>query len=310
MAQIVELVRRGFFLEGLDEEVGRDADALCHLMADRITDAVFSLGLFEEAWAAREQRSDTWERDREAERAREQELAAANPPPPHDSWDARKRWEDDLRDQAKRDVVRAKWAAGALPEAYQGRLPSVHARAFVLALAQISRALSAMAKLDTGDAQREIVAARDGFRQALPNVVPVRDSIEHAEDRMRSLNKKGQPLALAPIDNQLINAPGGGVLVSDSLNGRLYGPRSRMGLTPRSRSPTPRWRSPAPRSSASTTPCRGWKPGARSTGRRSASTSALFAQRHQPRLGRDGHSAEPKIRMGMRPRLRRLLWIM
>ncbi len=80
-----------------------------------------------------------------------------------------------------------------------------------------------MAKLETGAAKPKIVAARDAFNAALPDLKPVRDSIEHAEDRMRGLDRNRQPMTLAPISNRMINAPGGGVLVGDALNDRHYG---------------------------------------------------------------------------------------
>jgi len=40
---------------------------------------------------------------------------------------------------------------------------------------------------------------------------------------MRGLDRDKKAMTLAPISNQIIEAPGGGVLVSDSLNDRRYG---------------------------------------------------------------------------------------
>jgi hypothetical protein len=229
MAKIVELVQAGPFLEGLPDEVAQDADALCQLMTGRITDAVLALGLFEEASAAmratheREAGGTAWEDHRRAVQAREQDLAAQNPAPSTNMWDREYRtWEDELREQAARDVLRAKWAAGQLPNAYEQGLPFLHARSFILALAQLQRALLVLAKLDTGDAKRQIAAARDEFAVGLSTIRPVRDSIEHAEDRMRSLDRKRQRLDFQPISNAVIEAPGG-ALVGEALYGRLYG---------------------------------------------------------------------------------------
>jgi hypothetical protein len=231
VAQIVELHQRGVSLEGLHEDTCSDATALCELMTDRVIDAVLALGLWEQAWddmwsqlKAERGKRDTWERDREAERIRERELAAQSPPPPGERWSPEHReWEDGIRERAQRDVVRAKWASGQLPNGYRQQLPSLHARSFVLALAQIERALRVLAKLETGAAKIELKATYEDFKLKLPTVVNVRDSIEHAEDRMRSLGKQQHPLVLQPIDNPVINAPGGGVFVSDSLNDRMYG---------------------------------------------------------------------------------------
>lgn len=230
MAQLVEFSQRDVFLEGLDEDVARDVSALTALMIGRTIDAVLALAAFEQAsselWAhfneAREHRHDSWERDRQAERAREQELAIRSPAPDVPWHDERYRaWENEIREQARRDVVRSKWATST-PEGYLSRLPQLHARTFVLALAQVARALGVLARLDLGDAKDEVTAAREGFSMALPTLVPIRHSIEHAEDRMRSLGKFEKPLTLHPVSNAIIEAPGGGALVSDSLNGRDY----------------------------------------------------------------------------------------
>jgi hypothetical protein len=222
VAQLVELVR-GTWLEGLDEDVGREIESLCDVMADRVTDAVLSLAMFEQV-SNRPPRAldkDAWERDRAAERFREDELAAQDPreftAPDYGEWRMK------ISEQARRDVVQAKWSAGELPQEYEHRLPFLHARTFLTSLAQLSRALQAVAKLDTGAAKDEIVAARDAFDDALPALKPVRDSVEHAEDRMRGLDKHKKKLTLAPITNSAIHAPGGGVLVGDMLNGRHFG---------------------------------------------------------------------------------------
>lgn len=69
----------------------------------------------------------------------------------------------------------------------------------------------------------EVGAQTDAFYDALPSLARVRDTAHHPEDRARGLDKKQKPLDLKPIDNKLISAPGGGVLVLDSLNGNRYG---------------------------------------------------------------------------------------
>jgi hypothetical protein len=56
-----------------------------------------------------------------------------------------------------------------------------------------------MTELETGDAQVNVLAARERFNAALPHLEPARDSIEHAEDRMHGLNRDKQPTTLAPI---------------------------------------------------------------------------------------------------------------
>ncbi len=213
----------GTWLEGLGEDVQHEAEGLCHVLTSAITDAALSLLMFEAAACRSREGLDrqTWEQEREAERAREEELAAQEPPPSDPAEYAA--WRMKLYEQAKRDVVRAKFAAGQLPREYRHRLPFLHARTFLTSLAQINRALIALAELDIGGSQQKIDAARVSFEAAIPGLKNVRDSIEHAEDRMRGMNRKRQKMTLAPITNSAIHAPGGGVLVGDMLNGRHFG---------------------------------------------------------------------------------------
>jgi hypothetical protein len=222
MAQLVEL-ERGIWIEGLDEDVGRQVESLCRVMEGNVIDAVLALAMFEQASAASHHSAfgeGAWERDRALEQRRREELEAQEP-------EVDGEWYGDrmtrLYERAKRDVVRAKWEAGELPRSYAHRLPFLHARTFLTSLAQLGRAMSEMAKLDTGVAETTIREARDRFDAALPHVKPVRDSIEHAEDRMRGLGRDKKAMTLAPISNRMIEAPGGGVLVGDSLNNRHYG---------------------------------------------------------------------------------------
>jgi hypothetical protein len=57
----------------------------------------------------------------------------------------------------------------------------------------------------------------------MPEVRRVRNSVQHVEDRARGLGPSGKPLDLKPVDNRAINAPGGGVLILNMLNGSRYG---------------------------------------------------------------------------------------
>lgn len=90
-------------------------------------------------------------------------------------------------------------------------------------MAQLAKALQALARLETGEAQAEIVLATKRLNAALPKLASVRDSTVHAEDRARSRNRKGEKFGPAPLINNVIHAPGGGALVLDQLNGRNFG---------------------------------------------------------------------------------------
>jgi hypothetical protein len=71
----------------------------------------------------------------------------------------------------------------------------------------------------------EIAAFHGEIAEAFPHLRGVRNTAQHLEDRARGLGagRPPKPLDLKPVTNNLIDAPGGGVLVLNSLNGSKYG---------------------------------------------------------------------------------------
>src|ERR1039458_7353780 len=81
MAQLVEL-ERGIWIQGLDENVGRQVESLCRVMEGNVADAVLALAMFEQASAASHHSAfgeGEWERDRALEQRRREELEAQEP---------------------------------------------------------------------------------------------------------------------------------------------------------------------------------------------------------------------------------------
>ncbi len=217
------VLKLGTWLDGLDPSVRRETEALSRVLTGCFADAVMALLMFEQQMAR-----DTFEarmakrnRDQAAQRIREQELEAQEVQEIAPSEYGK--WRIALYERARQDVMQARWQGGELPDAYAHRLPFIHARTFLTSLARVERAMSVMAKLDLGGAESDVTAARDVFETALPGLKGVRDSIEHAEDRMRGKGRFGRELTLAAITNQLVHAPAGGVLIGDALNGRNFG---------------------------------------------------------------------------------------
>jgi len=64
--------------------------------------------------------------------------------------------------------------------------------------------------------------ARDTFAAALSGLKHVRDSAEHGEDRVRG-RAFGKKIATQPLINALVYAPGGGVMIMESLNNQHFG---------------------------------------------------------------------------------------
>jgi hypothetical protein len=219
MAQLVEFVT-GTWVEGLDEETCREAEALSRVMTGGTFDALLALMMFEQAHAVpRDFGKDEWDRERERERVREEELAADDPrdfrAPDYMEWRLR------ISEQARRDIMREKWEAGELPDELKHRLPFLHAQTFVTALAQVRRALSELAKMDLDGAEAEVRAACGDLDAAVPSLKNVRDSVEHAEDRSRG-RSHGRKMTLAPVSTNVIDAPGG-ALIAGMLNNNKFG---------------------------------------------------------------------------------------
>jgi hypothetical protein len=120
----------------------------------------------------------------------------------------------DIRESADLQARREEWAAGQVPDGYEARLVFIYAHAVVFALDNISKTLGVLADMQVPPG---VIAARDAYEQALPDLVHVRDSAHHTEDRVRGLDKKKRPLVLQPVDTRVISAPGGRVLAISGL---------------------------------------------------------------------------------------------
>ncbi len=232
MATIRELAR-GVWLDAsaVPEDFRHDVEMLCHLLSDCIADLVVSLSMFEQAQIdshlRRQARSglvrneEAWQREGQRRREREVELEAAA----GITWGHPDYFEksEAIREQVRREMLREKWAREGGPESYQHRMVFIHARSFVATLALLQRSVLAMARYDFEPGVVEMIrTACDDFALALPGLKDVRDSSAHLEDRVRG-EKHGKKIDTKPIMNSMIHAPGGGVMVTESLNNQHFG---------------------------------------------------------------------------------------
>lgn len=207
---MVELSRGVWLQDSIDEEVGRDVEALCSVLEAGLFDAFLSLTMFQDIIAADQNRlplSEQWNLDRSDERRHREEVLEGQAPEDQLDGDAFGR----AYHEVGRRVIRERWADGELPGGLRHRLLFLHARAFVTSLAAVGRALSALSTLETGTPQADLRRVHSQFEGAMPDLRPVRDSIEHAEDRMRGLDRRGERMDLTVL--------GGGSLFED----RTYG---------------------------------------------------------------------------------------
>ncbi|WP_202905089.1 hypothetical protein [Paraburkholderia mimosarum] len=118
---------------------------------------------------------------------------------------------------------REKWAAGGVPREFEHNLPFIYARAFLYALDAFDKFLGVLAKEE--NVPEEVATHHEKIADAFPHLRGVRNTAQHLEDRARGLGagRNPQPLELKPIENGFINAPRGGVLVLNCLNGSKYG---------------------------------------------------------------------------------------
>lgn len=103
-------------------------------------------------------------------------------------------------------------ARGEIPREILERYMVIHAKAFVYALSNTGKMLGVFPDPGTK------AWAKAEFAAAFPSIVGIRDSTQHPEDRNRGLGKGGKPLALKPINNQMINAPNGALLLDNFIN--------------------------------------------------------------------------------------------
>jgi hypothetical protein len=218
---VFELDQPGTWLDSLNDESRHDAQSLLQLLNTCIQDAAIALSMFEEsqgALRASDHSERTWETDAMRERVVEERLESSLPPglSPHDHFLAL----DRVRELARLEVKREKWRDGHIPSAYLHRMPFLHAKTYVYALDILHKALAKLSSIpEVPSAVADVL--RD-YEAAFPNLLDVRDSSHHAEDRVQGKRRQTR-IELKPVVNDVISAATGGVLFVDILNGSRYG---------------------------------------------------------------------------------------
>jgi hypothetical protein len=130
-------------------------------------------------------------------------------------------WES-VRFEAEVRFKREKWANGGIPREFEHNVPFLYARAFLYALDGFDKMLGVLAR-EPG-VPEELTEWHRKVEDAFPDLRGVRNTAQHMEDRARGLGagKNPKPLDLKPVQNALVHAPGG-ALILNSLNGSRYG---------------------------------------------------------------------------------------
>jgi hypothetical protein len=125
-----------------------------------------------------------------------------------------------MRLQAEVEAKRATWAEGAWPHAYRNIEVRLYARAFVYALDTINQILGRLAA--ESQVPVEVGVAHEEFRNAVPNLRPLRNSLHHAEDRGLGENRNRKPIVAKPITAGPIRTAGGELVIMESLAGDTF----------------------------------------------------------------------------------------
>ncbi|MDS7956793.1 MULTISPECIES: hypothetical protein [unclassified Acinetobacter] len=112
------------------------------------------------------------------------------------------------------------WSNGKKPIGFEISCQRIYARAFINALDLFDRVLQRLTEekgIPSG-----VVQQYEKISKYFPDLRPVRNTMQHLEDRSRGKGAYNKQMDLKPIDNDYINAPNGGVLVLDTLNGSNF----------------------------------------------------------------------------------------
>ncbi|MEN3031716.1 hypothetical protein [Chromobacterium amazonense] len=216
---IFEIITPGTWLDYDDSDWSWRIQNQLQSLESQFFEANTALNLFVQAQSMRPSFSDsgTWERDTqrrsEIQRIVEQERGGITFP---ELW-------DEIQFETEVRFKREKWSNGGVPREFEHNLPFIYARAFLYALDAFDKFLGVLSKEPNIPGQ--VAEFHAQIAKEFPHLRSVRNTAQHLEDRARGLGagKNPQPLDLKPITNNLINAPGGGVLAMNCLNGSKYG---------------------------------------------------------------------------------------
>lgn len=215
---IFEIIKPGTWLDSEDQDWIRNIESLLRSLEGQFFEANLALNMFLNTISC-DQRNisrEQWEADsnRKSEIRKEIESKYDNPYK-YNNW-------DEIHFQTEVAFKREQWQAGRIPREFEHNQAFMHARAFLYALDSFDKFLKVLKK--TENVPVKIEKIHKEFGDSFPDLRGVRNSSQHMEDRSRGLGggRNPKPLELKPVDNQLVKADGG-ALILNSLNGTKYG---------------------------------------------------------------------------------------
>lgn len=213
---VFEIVVPGTWLDYEDRNWSWEVEGQIRNLQSQFFEANAALNFFMQTRAMRPSliNRENWERDsqrrNEIQQIIERERVGMSR---RDDW-------DEVRFEVEVRFKREQWSAGRIPREFEHNTPFLYARAFLYALDAFDKFLGVLSK--TKDIPEELIKLHGRMAFAFPHLRAVRNSVQHLEDRARSLGVGGKPLDLKPINNSMVNAPGG-ALILNCLNGSNYG---------------------------------------------------------------------------------------
>lgn len=216
---VFEITTPGTWLDHEDRDWSWRIEGLLRHLQIQFFEANTALNLFVQASVARPTRLDRslWERD--AQRRSEIRMQLERERGAAFSCEL----SEEIHFETEVRFKREQWSQGRVPREFEHTQPFIYARAFLYALDAFDKFLGVLSQ--ESDVPPGLAALHAQIAAAFPDLWGVRNTAQHLEDRARGLGvgRESKPLDLKPIENQMINAPGGGVLVLNSLNGSKYG---------------------------------------------------------------------------------------
>lgn len=215
---IFEITKPGTWLDCDDREWSWEIEGILRSLEGQFYEANLALNMFlhsitrDRSVHSREQ----WEADsRRRSEIRQEIESKLEHPYDHSSW-------DEVYLQTEIQFKREQWQSGRMPREFEHNQAFMHARAFLYALDSFDKFFNVLKA--SPNIPEQITELHERLGEAFPDLRGVRNTSQHMEDRSRGLGagRNPKPLELKPIDNQMIKADGG-ALVLNCLNGTKYG---------------------------------------------------------------------------------------
>lgn len=210
---ILEIEHPGTWLEFNPKEIAWEIQGVLSQIESVFTEAVIALNLFE-----LERTKDYFEMSKEYNEAlsKKREEILKSKDTNSSAYNFNITAYDEVDIEARREI----WKTGIPPQEFTHSLIFIYAKSFLFSLDNIYKLVDVLSRYK--NIPIEVSEARDKLKSNFPNLIGVRNSTHHIEDRIRGLERNEKKIKLKPIDNTLIKSAGG-ALVLNSLNNNRYG---------------------------------------------------------------------------------------